>query len=128
MVSGMCSPLEVNRLITRERLSGTNRDERSRRFTCRQRAASVPSPFGSMRANSCQVLSRSGNPVRVGIPIRRRNFLEKVAVPQFEDQQAPDSIRMVATLSKVLVEQSPYALRLEISSLQRSGLQQNRHD
>jgi hypothetical protein len=55
-------------------------------------------------------------------------FSPKITVPQFEDQQAPNSAKMVAALAKVLVEQSPYAFWIEVPPFESSRLQQNRHD
>jgi hypothetical protein len=88
----------------------------------------VPAWFRCLSTDSSQVPSRTANVVRLGAPFRGPDSLQKVAVPQFKDQQAPNFVRVVAASTKVFVEQSPYALRIEVPPLQSSRLQQNRYD
>lgn len=98
----------------------------------RLRVDPVPVWFRCLSTNSSpvpsQVPSGTGNAVRLGTPIRCPDSLQKITVPQFEDQPVPNSARMVAALPKVLVEQSPYAFWIEVPSSQSSRLKQNRHD
>src|SRR5437899_3477053 len=78
--------------------------------------------------SSSNVLIHCRETIRLGTKVRRPDSLQKIAMPEFENQQAPDSAGMVAPSAKMLFQQLAHAFGLEISALQCLLLQQDRHN
>src|SRR6478752_3663097 len=58
----------------------------------------------------------------------RSYTVQKVAMPEFQHEQPPDTVRLVSAPAEVLVQDALYSAGPEVSALQRFRIQQYRQN